>query len=293
MDFPGSVPGFDSGTHDIERHIGGIKSDLEEFADLIGAMAEHHGPPDAGAVAFDLGADGEVDDFAAPDLAHGGTADRLVGIRAGAAPDRITCAFGSGSGHGGGRDTAEFGFGHTRLDVFEDRLETGFGRLGGGFQTFHFHGALLHEDRADHIVRGHHVGDTANGCGQFGHHRIRKKIPAAETDLLQTVLRHDVRPFRQGRTRIVRLGGFTEVHQLDDLGDFGTAGRESQGFWTDQQGGFTLGGDQNGRGFEARPVVGKVADRSRFRFGRKDHDRIETVLADGFLGGLHPAGEFL
>ena len=72
------IGGFDTCLHNVKCHIGGIQTDLQEFTDFIGAVAEDNRAADTCAVAFDLCADGEVNDFPALNFTHGGTADCLI-----------------------------------------------------------------------------------------------------------------------------------------------------------------------------------------------------------------------
>ena len=106
MHLLGDVAGHFAGLEKLHGQIGGVQADLQEAADVVRAMPQHHGPADAGAVAFDFGANTEMDDLAGADAAQGRPTDCLGGIGAGATPDWVSGGLGAIGQHGGGGNAA-------------------------------------------------------------------------------------------------------------------------------------------------------------------------------------------
>ena len=207
-----------------------------------------------------------MDDLTCADFAQRGTADRLIGVRSGTAPDGITGSFRAVGKHCRRGDSAQFDFGHTRFDIFENGFETDFRNFCGFAQTLKFQRRFLHKHRAQNGIGIDDIFSSAERIGNVAHNGVGEHVEPGDTEPSDGKAFHDRLPVRMGGTGVVRLGGFTEIHRLDDCGKFGTRRSISQCLRSDDQRRLTVAGDKHARRFKTGPVIGKITHSGRFGF---------------------------
>ena len=286
------VTGRDPGTHFFKGHIQGIQPHLQEFPCFIRAFAQNNGTADTGGIAFHFGSDTEVDDLSALDFPQRRTADSLVGIGTGTAPDGVPGGFCPVGKHGGSGDPAQFRFGHPRFDIFQNGFEAEFRDFGGFPETFQFQRRFLHIHRPEQFIGIGDFVNTAQSLGNVHHNGIGEHVETGDPQSLDSEFRENVLPGGVFASGIVGLGGFPEIHGLDHPGKPCGGRGKSQRLRTDDENGFSGTGDQYSGRFKTGPVIGKVTDSRRFGFGRENQKRIQIGFGKHFLCADRSVSEF-